>query len=171
MADSSDRPLALPIRAAVARDRPTFAAIFQKDPQVLLAHPEANVKKLDDLKPLTLFVSKEGVASYFQWLKSEYGFDEAKVKPYTFNPQPFLADKKSAMPALANVLLAAEGNALRVAATRPARGASAAEVDRLIGLGVVVIGGLAAAKIFSSGAGDTPGNPKSAGSSAAISSA
>lgn len=29
-ADSSDRPLALPIRAAVARDRPTFAAIFQK---------------------------------------------------------------------------------------------------------------------------------------------
>ena len=55
------------------------------------------MKKLDDLKPLTLFVSKEGIVSYFQWLKSEYGFDESKVKPYTFNPQPFLADKKSAM--------------------------------------------------------------------------
>ncbi len=63
----------------------------------MLAHPEANVKKLEDLKPLTLFVSKEGIVSYFQWLKSEYGFDESKVKPYTFNPQPFLADKKSAM--------------------------------------------------------------------------
>jgi NitT/TauT family transport system substrate-binding protein len=71
--------------------------MFQKDPQVFLAHPESNVKKLDDLKPLTLFVSKEGIVSYFQWLKSEYGFDESKVKPYTFNPQPFLADKKSAM--------------------------------------------------------------------------
>jgi NitT/TauT family transport system substrate-binding protein len=84
---------------AVANSIPTVAvaSMFQKDPQVLLAHPEANVKKLEDLKPLTLFVSKEGVASYFQWLKSEYGFDEAKVKPYTFNPQPFLADKKSAM--------------------------------------------------------------------------
>jgi NitT/TauT family transport system substrate-binding protein len=84
---------------AVANNIPTVAvaSMFQKDPQVLLAHPEANVKKLEDLKPLTLFVSKEGVASYFQWLKSEYGFDEAKVKPYTFNPQPFLADKKSAM--------------------------------------------------------------------------
>jgi len=84
---------------AVANNVPTVAvaAMFQKDPQVLLAHPESNVKKIEDLKPLTLFVSKEGVATYFQWLKSEYGFDENKVKPYTFNPQPFLADMKSAM--------------------------------------------------------------------------
>lgn len=84
---------------AVANNIPTVAvaSMFQKDPQVLLAHPEANVKKLEDLKPLTLFVSKEGIVSYFQWMKSNYGFDETKVKPYTFNPQPFLADKKSAM--------------------------------------------------------------------------
>jgi NitT/TauT family transport system substrate-binding protein len=73
------------------------AAIFQKDPQVFLTHPEAKNAKLEDLKPLTLFVSKEGVASYFQWLKSEYGFDENKVKPYTFNPQPFIVNKQSAM--------------------------------------------------------------------------
>ena len=37
------------------------------------------------------------MASYFQWLKADYGFDESKVKPYTFNAQPFLADKHSAM--------------------------------------------------------------------------
>ncbi|HEY0329591.1 MAG TPA: ABC transporter substrate-binding protein [Rhodopseudomonas sp.] len=84
---------------AVANNVPVVAvaAMFQKDPQVLLAHPEAKVGKLEDLKPLTLFISKEGVASYFQWLKSEYGFSAAKVKPYTFNPQPFLFDRKSAM--------------------------------------------------------------------------
>jgi NitT/TauT family transport system substrate-binding protein len=84
---------------AVANNVPVVAvaAIFQKDPQVFLAHPESRVAKLEDLKPLTLFVSKEGIVSYFQWLKSEYGFSEAKVKPYTFNAQPFLADKKSAM--------------------------------------------------------------------------
>ncbi len=74
-----------------------IAAMFQKDPQVFLAHPELKVTKLDDLKPLTLFVSKEGISSYFQWLKSDYGFSEAKVKPYTFNAQPFLADPGSAM--------------------------------------------------------------------------
>jgi NitT/TauT family transport system substrate-binding protein len=75
----------------------TVAAIFQKDPQVLLTHPESKIAKLEELKPLTLFVSKEGISSYFQWLKSEYGFSEEKVRPYTFNPQPFLADKQSAM--------------------------------------------------------------------------
>jgi len=75
----------------------TVAAIFQKDPQVFLTHPESKITKLEELKPLTLFVSKEGISSYFQWLKSEYGFSEDRVKPYTFNPQPFLADKHSAM--------------------------------------------------------------------------
>ena len=82
---------------AVAQNIPTVAvaASFQKDPQVLIAHPD--VKKFDELKTRTLFVSKEGMASYFQWLKADFGFNEAKVKPYTFNPQPFLADKNSAM--------------------------------------------------------------------------
>ena len=84
---------------AVANNVPVVAvaAIFQKDPQVLLAHPDPKVAKLEDLKPLTLFISKEGVASYFQWLKSEYGFSRSRVKPYTFNAQPFLFDKRSAM--------------------------------------------------------------------------
>jgi len=82
---------------AVAHNIPTIvvAASFQKDPQVLIAHPD--VQTFDDLKTRTLFVSKEGMASYFQWLKADYGFNEAKVKPYTFNAQPFLADKHSAM--------------------------------------------------------------------------
>nr|WP_245434205.1 ABC transporter substrate-binding protein [Pseudolabrys taiwanensis] len=83
---------------AVENNIPTVAvaASFQKEPQVFIAHP-GMAEKFEDLKKLTLFVSKEGIVTYFQWLKSEYGFDEAKVKPYTFNPQPFLADKNSAM--------------------------------------------------------------------------
>src|SRR5438309_9156299 len=84
---------------AVSNDVPvvTIAAIFQKDPQVLLTHPELKVTKLEELKPLTLLVSKEGISSYFQWLKSEYGFNEKNVRPYTFNPQPFIANAQSAM--------------------------------------------------------------------------
>ena len=82
---------------AVEYNIPTVAvaASFQKDPQVFIAHPD--VSKFEDLKTRTLFVSKEGMATYFQWLKSDYGFIESKVKPYTSNPQPFLADKNSAM--------------------------------------------------------------------------
>ena len=85
--------------SAVEQGIPTkvVAAIFQKEPQVLIAHPDQNIKEFADLKNLTLFVSKEGVATYFQWLKADYGFNEAQVKPYTFNPQPFLTDRKSAM--------------------------------------------------------------------------
>jgi NitT/TauT family transport system substrate-binding protein len=84
---------------AVANKVPvvSVAAIFQKDPQVLLSHPESKITKLEELKPLTLFVSKEGISSYFQWLKTEYGFSEKNVRPYTFNPQPFIADPQSAM--------------------------------------------------------------------------
>jgi NitT/TauT family transport system substrate-binding protein len=82
---------------AVEHNIPTVAvaASFQKDPQVFIAHPD--VSKFEDLKTRTLFVSKEGMATYFQWLKSDYGFSESKVKPYTSNAQPFLADKNSAM--------------------------------------------------------------------------
>ena len=84
---------------AVAQNVPIVpvAAMFQKDPLVLLAHPDQGIEKLEDLKALTLFIGREGFATYFQWLKSDYGFDEKRVKPYTFNPQPFLADKRSAM--------------------------------------------------------------------------
>ena len=84
---------------AVERNIPTLAvaAVFQKDPQVLLAHPDQGIEKFEDLKKLTLFVSKEGMASYFQWMKRDFGFNENQVKPYTFNPQPFIADKRSAM--------------------------------------------------------------------------
>jgi NitT/TauT family transport system substrate-binding protein len=84
---------------AVANKVPvvSVAAMFQKDPQVFLTHPEARITKLEELKPLTLLVSKEGISSYFQWLKSEYGFSEEKVRPYTFNSQPFIVDKQSAM--------------------------------------------------------------------------
>ncbi len=65
---------------AVANKVPVVevAAMFQKDPQVFITHPESKVVKLEDLKPLTLFVSKDGIASYFQWLKSEYGFQRGK---------------------------------------------------------------------------------------------
>jgi NitT/TauT family transport system substrate-binding protein len=84
---------------AVAQNVPTIevAAMFQKDPQVFIVHPDRGIEQFADLKKLTLFVSKEGMATYYQWLKADYGFKEDRAKPYTFNPQPFLADKNSAM--------------------------------------------------------------------------
>jgi len=83
---------------AVAQNIPVLAvaAMFQKDPQVLLAHP-GEAEKFADLKNLTLLVSAEGQQTYFKWMQAEFGFSPTKVKPYTFNPQPFLVDKQTAM--------------------------------------------------------------------------
>ena len=85
---------------ALAEDIPLIevAAIFQKDPQVLIAHPDTGIEKFEDLAKLsTIFMGKDGFASYFQWMKSAYeGFSDDQYKPYTFNPGPFLADKQSA---------------------------------------------------------------------------
>src|SRR5215467_5611234 len=84
---------------AVEQNIPTLAvaAMFQKDPQVLIAHPGQGIEKFEDLRKLTLLISREGVATYFQWMKADFGFKDEQVKPYTFNPQPFLADPHVAM--------------------------------------------------------------------------
>jgi NitT/TauT family transport system substrate-binding protein len=84
---------------AVEQNVPTIdvAALFQKDPQVLIAHPDVRIDNFESLKRLTLFISKDAMPNYFQWLKSSYGFQDSKVRPYTFNPQPFLVDKSSVM--------------------------------------------------------------------------
>jgi NitT/TauT family transport system substrate-binding protein len=84
---------------AVAQNVPVVnvAALFQKDPQVLIAHPDQGIATFADLKKLTLFVSADGMATYYQWLKADYGFTDAQVRPYTFNPQPFIVNPKSAM--------------------------------------------------------------------------
>ena len=62
-----------------------------------MAHPKQGIDKFIDLRKLTILVSKEGMAGYYQWLKKDYGFTDAQVRPYTFNPQPFIANTRMAM--------------------------------------------------------------------------
>ncbi len=72
------------------------AAIFQKDPQAIFAHPGQGYDKFSDLtKAPTAFISKDGQFSFWQWMKAEHGFKDEQLKPYVFNVGPFLADKKS----------------------------------------------------------------------------
>ena len=71
------------------------ASMFQKDPMVFMSHPGQGLDKWEDLNKATIFVGKEVLATAFQWMKQAYGFREENVKPYTFNPAPFIADKRS----------------------------------------------------------------------------
>jgi NitT/TauT family transport system substrate-binding protein len=82
--------------SAVEKDIPTVvvAAHFQKEPQVLLSHPGQGLDTFPDLKKSNdILLSKDGVATFFQWMKAEYGFKDEQVKPYGFNPAPFIANK------------------------------------------------------------------------------
>ena len=83
---------------AVAQNIPlrVVAASFQKEPQVLMSHPGEGLDTWEDLPKAEQFIiGDEGLQSFFQWMVTEFGFDPAKRAPYTFNPAPFLADKKS----------------------------------------------------------------------------
>ncbi len=72
------------------------AANFQKEPQVLMSHPGEGLDSWEALKNAEQYIlGDEGFQSYFQWMITEFGFDAAKRIPYTFNPAPFIANKKS----------------------------------------------------------------------------
>ncbi|MGE0499345.1 MAG: ABC transporter substrate-binding protein [Rhizobiaceae bacterium] len=72
------------------------AASFQKEPQVLMSHPGQGLDSWESLKDAEQYIlSDEGFQSYFQWMVTEMGYDAAKRVPYTFNPAPFIANKKA----------------------------------------------------------------------------
>jgi NitT/TauT family transport system substrate-binding protein len=72
----------------------TVAALFQKEPQGMVTHPEVN--SLADLKGKTVLVATSGRSTWWPWLKSKYGFTDDQARPYTSNMQPFFADKNIA---------------------------------------------------------------------------
>ncbi|MDB5444791.1 MAG: ABC-type nitrate/sulfonate/bicarbonate transport system, periplasmic component [Phenylobacterium sp.] len=72
------------------------AAFFQKDPQVLIAHPDQGIRTIADLKGHPILLSDASVTAFWVWLKSKYGFADDQIRKYTFNSAPFLADKRVA---------------------------------------------------------------------------
>lgn len=72
------------------------AAFMQKDPQVLIAHPDQGIETIADLKGRPILLSDASVNAFWVWLKAKYGFTDDQVRKYTFSPAPFLADKRVA---------------------------------------------------------------------------
>ncbi|MGE0796821.1 MAG: ABC transporter substrate-binding protein [Lautropia sp.] len=72
------------------------AAMFQKDPQAMLAHPGQGYDTFASLaKAPTVLIAKDGQFSFWQWMKAVHGFRDEQLKPYNFNSAPFLADKRA----------------------------------------------------------------------------
>jgi NitT/TauT family transport system substrate-binding protein len=81
------------VLSSIAKGLPvvTIAASFQKDLQGMMTHDD--VKSLADLKDKTILVATPGRTSWWPWLKQKYGYTDAQTQAYTFNLQPFFADK------------------------------------------------------------------------------
>jgi NitT/TauT family transport system substrate-binding protein len=73
----------------------TIASIFQKDPQVMIAHPESDVDSFEKLKGKTLLISNGSRVTFWPYLRKKYALSDAQVRPYNFNMAPFLADKNA----------------------------------------------------------------------------
>ena len=65
------------------------AAMFQKDPQALIAHPGQGYEEFDDLKkaPVAL-IAKDGQFTWWQWLKVTHGFKRRSAEAVQLQPRP-----------------------------------------------------------------------------------
>jgi len=72
----------------------TVGAVFQKEPQGMVTHTDVN--SLADLKDKTILLATSGRTSWWPWLRLKYGLKDEQTRPYTFNMQPFFADRSTA---------------------------------------------------------------------------
>ena len=70
-------------------------AAFQKDPQVLIAHPGGGIEGLADMKGHPILLADAAVTSFWPWLRAKYGLEDAQVRKYSFSTAPFLADPQA----------------------------------------------------------------------------
>jgi NitT/TauT family transport system substrate-binding protein len=84
---------ALQVLSAIEQNVPVvaFAATFQKNPTVVIAHPGIN--RLEDLKGKPIAIGAASNTTFWPWLRRKYGFTDDQKRPYGFSVQPFLADR------------------------------------------------------------------------------
>ncbi len=73
----------------------TVASMFQKDPSVLIAHPNEGNDSFPALKGKPIMISADTRVGWWNFLKAKFGYSDSQIRPYTFNLAPFLADKKA----------------------------------------------------------------------------
>jgi NitT/TauT family transport system substrate-binding protein len=72
------------------------AAVFQKDPLALMAHPGQGYENFKALRNAPIaFVSKDTQFSVWYWLKEAHGFRDEAIRNYNFNLTPFLVKPRS----------------------------------------------------------------------------
>ena len=73
----------------------TVAAMFQKDPSVLIAHHGEGNDNFAELTGKPIMISSDTRIGWWNFLKAKYGYTDGQIRQYTFNLAPFLANKKA----------------------------------------------------------------------------
>ncbi|HZU91038.1 MAG TPA: ABC transporter substrate-binding protein [Stellaceae bacterium] len=71
------------------------AALFQKDPSVLIAHPGRGDDSLAALKGKPIMIGADTRVTSWQFLKKKFGYTDDQIRPYDFSVAPFLADPQA----------------------------------------------------------------------------
>jgi NitT/TauT family transport system substrate-binding protein len=71
------------------------AAMFQKDPAVLIAHPGQGDDSLAALKGKPIMIGSDARTTGWLFLKKKFGYTDDQIRPYTFSVAPFLANPKA----------------------------------------------------------------------------
>ena len=69
----------------------TVASSFQFDLQGIMTHDD--VASLAALKGKPILIAGSSRVTFWPWLRAKHGFTDDQIRPYTFNLQPFFADK------------------------------------------------------------------------------
>lgn len=72
-----------------------IAAMFQKDPSVILTHPGTGHDSFASLKGQPIMIGADTRAGWWNFVRVKFGYDDSQIRPYTFNLAPFLADKNA----------------------------------------------------------------------------
>ena len=68
------------------------AAFFQKDPEVLISHPNTGSDTIAQMKGKPIMMSAANRTGTWLFLKAKFGFTDDQIRPYNFSVAPFLAD-------------------------------------------------------------------------------
>jgi NitT/TauT family transport system substrate-binding protein len=71
------------------------AAIFQKDPSILLAHPGMGHDSFLSLRGVPIMIGADTRAGYWNFLKAKFHYTDDQIRPYAFSLAPFLASKRA----------------------------------------------------------------------------
>jgi NitT/TauT family transport system substrate-binding protein len=71
----------------------TVAAMFQKDPSIILAHPGVGHDSFAALRGQPIMIGSDTRVGWWNFVRQKFGYSDDQIRPYTFNLAPFLADK------------------------------------------------------------------------------